>query len=234
MRRVVGPRRQSTASEANVRHQNGKTPTPSTLESVASIEAPSPSTINFWFGNSNHKSKIPSDNGQHPAAAFHFATAAASRHAHAKRSSRTSTTVQPRWSSSTASRPTGDGKRQKTASSREDPCCPCSIASTCSERNCPCAKARRPCQNCNPSRGKCSNTVAAHNAVIREANRNNLPRSALGRLCERLGLPARPLIPLIVDPAKRTGTANQLATTATPTIQRHIRRDQRQDGTPYT
>ena len=147
MRRVVGPRRLSTASEANVRRQNGKTPTPSTRESVASTEAPRPPT--FLFGAktviTNHQ--IPSDDGQHPPAASHFATAAASRHAHAKRSSKTSVTAQPRWSSSTASRPTGDGKRQKTAFAREDPCCPCSISSTCSERNCPCAKARRPCRN---------------------------------------------------------------------------------------
>ena len=140
----------------------------------------------------------------------------------------------PDGSTSTASRPMGDGKRQKTASARVDPCCPCSISSTCSERNCPCAKARRPCRNCDPGRGKCSNTVAAHNAVIREANRDNLPRSASGRFCERLGLPPRPLIPLIVDPATRTGADNELATTATPTIQRHIRRAQRRDGTPST
>ena len=42
----------------------------------------------------------------------------------------------PDGSTSTASRPMGDGKRQKTASAREDPCCPCSISSTCYERNC--------------------------------------------------------------------------------------------------
>ena len=63
---------------------------------------------------------IPSDDGQHPAAAFNFAMAAASRHAHAKRTSRTPVTAQPRWSFSPASRPTGDGKRQKTASAHED------------------------------------------------------------------------------------------------------------------
>ena len=160
--------------------------------------------------------------------------AAASRHAHAKHTSQMPAPVQPRWSSSLASRPTGDGKRQKTASAHEDPCCPCSISSTCSERNCPCAKARRPCRNCDPSRGKCSNTVAAHNAVIRQANRDNLPHSASGRFRECLGLPLRPLIPLIVDPAKRTGDDNELATTASPATQRHIRRVQRRNETQST
>ena len=53
-------------------------------------------------------------------------------------------------------------------------------------------------------------------------------------LRERLGLTPPPLIPLIVDPATRTGDDNELATTATPTIQRHIRRAQRRDGTPST
>ncbi len=106
--------------------------------------------------------------------------------------------------------------------------------STCSESNCPCAKARRPCRNCNPSRGKCSNTVATHNTVIREANCDNLPRSTSGRFRERLGLPPRPLIPLIVDPAKRKGDDNELATTASPATQRHIRRVQRRDGAQST
>ena len=235
MRRVVGPCRLPTASRTDVRRQNGKTPTSSTRESVASTEAPSPSTFIFGAETDITNHPIPSDDGQHhPADAFNFAMAAASRHAHAKRTSRTPATMQPRWSSSLASRPTGDGKRQKTASAREDPCCPCSISSTCSERNCPCAKARRPCQNCDPSRGKCSNTVAAHNAVIREANRDNLPRSASGRFRERMGLPPRPLIPLIVDPTQRTGDDNELATTASPATQRHIRRVQRRNETQST
>ena len=225
MRRVVGPRRLATASETNVRRQNGKTPTSSTRESAASTEAPSPSTFIFGAETAITNHQLPSDDGQHPTAAFNFATAAASRHAHAKRTSKTpARPAQLRWSTSTASRPTGDGKRQKTASAREDPCCPCSISSTCSERNCPCAKARRPCRNCDPGRGKCTNTVAAHNAVIREANRDNLPRSASGRFRERMGLPPRPLIPLIVEPTERTGVDNELATTASPATQCHIRR----------
>ena len=222
MRHVVGPRRLPTASETNVRRQNGNTPTSSTRESVASTEAPSPPTYLFCAETVITNQPIPSDDGQHPPAAFHFATAAASRHAHAKRTSRTPATAQPRLFLSNASHVTSDGKRQKTASAREDPCCPCSILSTCSKRNSPCAKARRPCQNCDSSRGRCSNTVAAHYAVICEANRNNLPHSTLARFHARMGLLPRPLIPLIVEPAECTEDDNELATTASPTTQRHI------------
>ena len=50
----------------------------------------------------------------------------------------------------------------------------------------------------------------------------------------RMGLSPRPWIPLIVDPAERTGDDNELATMASPTTQRHIRRVQRQDGTQST
>ena len=49
-----------------------------------------------------------------------------------------------------------------------------------------------------------------------------------------MGLPPRPLIPLIVEPAERTGADNELATTVSPATQRHIRRIQRRDGTPPT
>jgi hypothetical protein len=50
-----------------------------------------------------------------------------------------------------------------------------------------------------------------------------------------MGLLPRPLIPLIVDPAECTGDNNELATTASPRIQRHIWRDRhRQDGTQFT
>ena len=165
---------------------------------------------------------IPSDDGQHLTNAFNFATAAASCHAHAKRTSQTPATTQPRWSSSLASRPTGDGKRQKTASAREDPCCPCPISLTCSKHNCPCTKAQRPCQSCDPSCGRCSNTIDAHNAVIRKANHDNLPHSTSARFCAHMGLLPRPLIPLIVEPTERTEDDNELATTASPATQHHI------------
>ncbi len=104
MRRVVGPRRLATALETHIRRQNGKTPTPSTRELAASTEAPSPSIFLFGAETAISNHPIPSDDGQHPPAAFNFATAAASRHAHAKRSSKTPATAQPRWSTSTASR----------------------------------------------------------------------------------------------------------------------------------
>ena len=124
--------------------------------------------------------------------------------------------------------------RKQPPHARKDPCCPCLISSKCSEHNCPCAKARRPCQNCDSSHGRCSNTVEAHNAVIRKANCYNLPRSTLARFFARMGLLLGPLIPLIVEPAEHTEDNNELATTASPATQRHIRRVQRQDRTHTT
>jgi hypothetical protein len=75
---------------------------------------------------------------------------------------------------------------------------------TCSERNCPCAKARQPCRNCDSSHGQCANMVPAHNAVIRDANCNHLLRSTAARYCIHMGLPPRLLIPLIVNSAECT------------------------------
>jgi hypothetical protein len=49
-----------------------------------------------------------------------------------------------------------------------------------------------------------------------------------------MGLPLRLLISLIVEPAECTEDDNELATTASPAIQRHIRRIQRQDRTHST
>ena len=129
MIRVVGPRRLPTASETNVRRQNGKTPNSSTRGSVASTEASCPPTFLFGVETVITNQTIHSDDGQQPAATFHFAMAATSRHAHAKHVTRTPATAPPRWSSSTASCATSDGKRQKTAPAREDPCCPCLILS---------------------------------------------------------------------------------------------------------
>jgi hypothetical protein len=208
MRRVVVARKLPAAPETKVRRQNGKNWAPPTRESVASTEAPSPPTFTFGAEMSNQLN--PNDDGQHPTATFNFATAAASSHARAKRASRTAVTAQPRWSSSTASCPTGAGKQHKTASTCEDPCRPCSILSMCSGRNCPCAKARRPCQNCDSSHGRCTNTVAAHNAVICETNHVHLPSLTAARFCARMGFPPRPLIPLIVEPAERTGRTMSL------------------------
>ena len=63
MRRVVGPRRLPTASETNVRRQNGKTPTSSAWESVASTEAPRPPTFLFGTETVIMNQPIPGDNG---------------------------------------------------------------------------------------------------------------------------------------------------------------------------
>jgi hypothetical protein len=141
----------------------------------------------------------------------------------------------PKWSSNTASHATGKGKWQKTAPAPKDFCCPCLILSSCSKHNCPWAKARWPCRNCNPSCGRFTNTVAAHNAVIQDANCIHLPSSTAARFCIHMGLPPCPLIPLIINPAECRGDDNELVSTVSPRIQCHIRRDhQCQDGTQST
>jgi hypothetical protein len=70
--------------------------------------------------------------------------------------------------------------------------------------------------NCDPSCGQCANTVATHNAVIRDANCVHLPSSTTARFCVCMGLLPCLLIPLIINPAECTGDDNELATTASP------------------
>ncbi len=142
--------------------QNRKTLVPPTRGSIASTSSTCLPTFLFdtELVTTNHTNH--SDNGQHPPATFNFSMAAASHHAQAKHVSRMPATAPPKWSSITASCATGNRKRQKTAPTCKDPCCPCLISSSCSEGNWPCAKARQPCQNCDPSRGRCAHMVAAH------------------------------------------------------------------------
>ena len=65
----------------------------------------------------------------------------------------------------------GNGKRQKTTAAREDLFCFCLVTGSCTSRNCPCAKAGRPCHSCDPGECSCcTNTVEALNRVIREEN----------------------------------------------------------------
>ena len=88
----------------------------------------------------------------------------------------------------------GTGKRQKTTEAREDLCCFCSVTSTCTSRNCPCAKAGRPCHSCDPGECfRCTNTVEALNRVIRAENTRRTSGIA-ARFRQRVGLaPALPL-----------------------------------------
>ena len=53
----------------------------------------------------------------------------------------------------------GEAKRQRKRA-RDDPCCVCSSGSTCTVRNCTCAKAGRACTNCDPGK-RCKNCAAA-------------------------------------------------------------------------
>ena len=98
-------------------------------------------------------------------------------------------------------------RRVNTPVAREDPCCSCSVNATCSLRNCPCAKARRPCLNCDPGDQRCSNTIACHNKRIQQANRQSNNTSAR-RLRGFFGLGDRPALPYIQDPATPAGIFN--------------------------
>jgi hypothetical protein len=65
----------------------------------------------------------------------------------------------------------GGSKRQKTTTAREVLYCFCSVSSSCTAHNCPCAKAGWPCRSCNTeSCSRCSNTLEAHNRTIAEEN----------------------------------------------------------------
>jgi hypothetical protein len=213
---VVGPRQLPTGTETNVRRQTGKTPIPPTRVSVANTKSSCPPAFLFGAETVFANSTIHSDDWRHPPVAFNFAADAASCHSHTKCITTMPATAPPRWSSSTASCATADRKQQKTASTCKDPCFSCLILPTCFERNCPCAKARQPCQNYNSSRGQCTNMVAAHNAGILDANHNNLPSSIVSRFCINMGLVLHPLIPLIADPAERMGDKNEAASLVSP------------------
>ena len=97
-------------------------------------------------------------------------------------------------------------KKQRTTAAREDPCCPCSTSACCSERNCPCAKARRPCRDCDPGHKRCNNSTASHNHRIKAANRLADNASA-GVLRGYFGLEKRKKLPYIqttATPAEKT------------------------------
>jgi hypothetical protein len=92
-----------------------------------------------------------------------------------------------------------NNKRQKTTKAREDLCCFCSIAASCSSRNCLCAKAGRPCQCCDPGTcDRCTNTVAAHNQAIRTENTRQT-MSIASHFWQHVGRPLDPLIPPLYD-----------------------------------
>ncbi len=87
-------------------------------------------------------------------------------------------------------------KQQKTHKARKDLCCFCSIASTCSLRNCPCTKAGRPCPCCSPGvSNRCTNTVAAHNRAICIENTRQTT-SIAACFWQHIVRPLDPLIPL--------------------------------------
>jgi hypothetical protein len=90
----------------------------------------------------------------------------------------------------------GNGKRQKTAAARKDLCCFCSISSSCTSRNCPCAKAGRPYRSCDLGEcNRCSNTIEALNRVIREENTRRTSGTGAS-FRRRVGRELEPTLPL--------------------------------------
>ena len=80
----------------------------------------------------------------------------------------------PSATTATPSRCRND-KRPKISEAREDLCCFCSHAGSCSPHTFSCAKAGRPCQCCDPGDcRRCNNMVEARNRVIREENHRQL------------------------------------------------------------
>jgi hypothetical protein len=87
-------------------------------------------------------------------------------------------------------------KQQKMHEACEDLCCFCLIATSCSSRNCLCAKAGWPCRHCNPGEcNRCTNTVAIHNRAIQIKNARRT-MSIAACFWQRVGQPLDPLIPL--------------------------------------
>jgi hypothetical protein len=90
-----------------------------------------------------------------------------------------------------------NGKRQKTAAAREDLCCFCSVTGSCTSRNCPCAKAGRPCHSCDPGEcNRCTNTVEALNRVICGENYRRTSGIA-ARFQQHVGRALDPPLPLL-------------------------------------
>jgi len=71
-----------------------------------------------------------------------------------------------------------------------------SVTTSCTSRNCPCAKAGRPCHSCDPGEcNRCTNTVEALNRVIRSENHRQT--SGIGARFRRcVGRELEPTLPL--------------------------------------
>jgi hypothetical protein len=103
-----------------------------------------------------------------------------------------------------------NNKRHKTNKAREDLCCFCLIAASCSSRNSPSAKAGWPCQCCNPGMcNQCTDTVAAHNQAIQTENTLQT-MSIAARFWQHVGQLLDPLIPLYNAPPPPTAGNNEI------------------------
>ena len=112
------------------------------------------------------------------------------------------------------------GKRRKTTSARQDLCCFCSVSATCHKSHCPCAKAGRPCLNCDPIDTQCTNSVDAINERIEAQNQRNQRGSTSRRFRTALGIrPTPPCLPLIRHPDRQVGDGNDNETVDVPISQ---------------
>jgi hypothetical protein len=161
-------------------------PTPEPVARTSSYGTPSPSE------NSNDE-RLPPRPVAHGTAVASDAASPQEHTLHVKR------TLGVSHSSSATSAPPvrcGNGKRQKTAAAREDLCCFCLVTGSCTSRNCPCAKAERPCHSCYPGKcNHCTNTVEALNRVIR-GEKYHQTNGITAHFRQRVGRALNPPLPL--------------------------------------
>ena len=124
-------------------------------------------------------------------------------HGSKRRSSPVDTPSSPRLTVS-YSRGADLAKRRKTAPARAVVCCSCSPSAICSQRNCSCAIAGRPCHNCDPGTGnKCRNTLDELNARVDQVNSRRGSKSSQ-LLRQHVGLKAiRSPVPHVRPPEDR-------------------------------
>ncbi len=127
-----------------------------------------------------------------------FASRAVAAHGGTLTGSKRASSPTPPASSVCTSVSSPRGKRNKRCKiappARSELCCYCSASSTCSERNCPCAIARRPCRpNCGPTESnKCNNSCSAINERLTHLNHVTRRGPASKRMRAFINLPSSP------------------------------------------
>ena len=90
-------------------------------------------------------------------------------------------------------------KCKRAGSVRVDLCCLCAKTGRCGMQNCPCSKARKPCNSCAPGKiGCCKNTIAKHNRLLILENAKRATKNRF-RACYNKSTP-HPMLPLYNSP----------------------------------